>query len=214
MFSEGTKKQIEVQTINLLLMLLSVILLFTLLLILSVYLNALIITMQEVLADSIKGSIKQNIGNYNMEMKTDPSNLIAGRNAKILLRIGSINGDDLVDLPISIRISLDGQVITKTNPIVIPYGHYVYNYLFTKAGTYALNIDIINDYYSGQNITFTFPVTVNSPFPFFPYLNSSLTTGLLPAGVTIIISIVAIVIITYAAIHSSRKQKNLQRKKV
>jgi heme/copper-type cytochrome/quinol oxidase subunit 2 len=171
-------------------------------------------TMQEAFADSIKGSIKQNIGNYNMEMKTDPSNPIAGQNAKILLRIGSINGDDLVDLPILIRISFDGHNLTKTNPILVPYGHYVYNYVFAKSGTYALNVDINNDYYSGQNITFTFPINVNGPFLFFPYVNSPLSTGLMATGIIIIITIAVITIVIYAAIHFSRRQKNLQRTKI
>ncbi|MFL6394798.1 MAG: hypothetical protein ACJ708_09110 [Nitrososphaeraceae archaeon] len=168
--------------------------------------------MQEAFADSIKGSIKQNIGNYNLEMKPDPSNPIAGQNAKILLRIGSINGDDLVDLPILIRISLGGQDLTKTNPILVPYGHYAYNYIFPKSGTYALNVDINNDYYSGQNITFTFPVNVNGPFLFFPYINSSLSTGITVTGI-IIIAIAVSVIALYIATHL-RRQKNLQRTKV
>ena len=195
-------------------MLLNMLLLFSLLLISSIYLNATVMTMQEAFADSIKGSIKQNIGNYNMEMKTDPSNPIAGQNAKILLRIGSINGDDLVDLPILIRISFDGHNLTKTNPILVPYGHYVYNYVFAKSGTYALNVDINNDYYSGQNITFTFPINVNGPFLFFPYVNSPLSTGLMATGIIIIITIAVITIVIYAAIHFSRRQKNLQRTKI
>jgi hypothetical protein len=194
-------------------MLLSLLLLFLLLLITLIYLNAAVMTIQEAFADSIKGSIRQNIGNYNMEMKTDPSNPISGQNAKILLRIGSINGDDLVDLPILIRISLGGQDLTKTNPILVPYGHYAYNYIFPKSGTYALNVDINNDYYSGQNITFTFPVNVNGPFLFFPYINSSLSTGIMVTGI-IIIAIAVIVIVIYIATHLSRRQKNLQRTKV
>jgi hypothetical protein len=194
-------------------MLLSLLLLFLLLLIPLIYLNAAVMTIQEAFADSIKGSIRQNIGNYNMEMKTDPSNPISGQNAKILLRIGSINGDDLVDLPILIRISLGGQDLTKTNPILVPYGHYAYNYIFPKSGTYALNVDINNDYYSGQNITFTFPVNVNGPFLFFPYINSSLSTGITVTGI-IIIAIAVIVIVIYIATHLSRRQKNLQQTKV
>jgi hypothetical protein len=189
-------------------MLLSLLLLFSLLL-MPFCLNATVMTIQEAFADSIKGSIRQNIGNYNMEMKTDPSNPVAGQNAKILLRIGSINGDDLVDLPILIRISHDGQNLTKTNPILVPYGHYVYNYIFQKPDIYALNVDINNDYYSGQNITFTFPINVNSPFLFFPSVNLSSSSGITMAG--IIITTAVIVIVIYMVTHL-RRQKKLQTK--
>ena len=191
-------------------MILSLLLLFSLLSIPLIYLNTALMTIQEAFADSIKGSIRQDIGNYNMEMKTDPSYTIAGQNAKILLRVGSINGDDLVDLPILITISLDGQDLTKTNPILVPYGHYVYNYIFPKSGIYALNVDIINDYYSGQNITFTFPINVNSPFLFFPYINSLSPTVITVTGIIIIIIVALIVAAVYIVIHLSRRQKNFQ----
>ena len=176
-----------------------------------IYLKPTVMTIQEAFADSIKGSIRQNIGNYNMEMKTDPSNPVASQNAKILLRIGSINGDDLVDLPILIRISHDGHNLTKTNPILVPYGHYIYNYIFQKPGIYTLNVDINNDYYSGQNISFTFPVNVNGPFLFFPYINLSSSSGITVVG--IIIATAIIVIVIYIATRL-RRQKNLQRTKI
>ena len=176
-----------------------------------IYLKPTVMTIQEAFADSIKGSIRQNIGNYNMEMKTDPSNPVASQNAKILLRIGSINGDDLVDLPILIRISHDGHNLTKTTPILVPYGHYIYNYIFQKPGIYTLNVDINNDYYSGQNISFTFPVNVNGPFLFFPYVNLSSSSGITMVG--IIIATAIIVIVIYMATRL-RRQKNLQHTKI
>jgi hypothetical protein len=186
-------------------------LLISLLSISLIYLKPTVMTIQEAFADSIKGSIRQNIGNYNMEMKTDPSNPVASQNAKILLRIGSINGDDLVDLPILIRISHDGHNLTKTNPILVPYGHYIYNYIFQKPGIYTLNVDINNDYYSGQNISFTFPVNVNGPFLFFPYINLSSSSGITMVG--IIIATAIIVIVIYMATRL-RRQKNLQHTKI
>src|ERR687886_1972023 len=186
-------------------------LLISLLSISLIYLKPTVMTIQEAFADSIKGSIRQNIGNYNMEMKTDPSNPVASQNAKILLRIGSINGDDLVDLPILIRISQNGHNLTKTNPILVPYGHYTYNYIFQKPGIYTLNVDINNDYYSGQNITFTFPVNVNGPLLFFPFINLSSSSGITMAG--IIVTTAVIVIVIYMATRL-RRQKNLQHTKI
>jgi hypothetical protein len=186
-------------------------LLLSLLSISLIYIKPTVMTIQEAFADSIRGSIRQNIGNYNMEMKTDPSNPVASQNAKILLRIGSINGDDLVDLPILIRISHDGHNLTKTAPILVPYGHYIYNYIFQKPGIYTLNVDINNDYYSGQNISFTFPVNVNGPFLFFPYINLSSSSGITMVGIIIATTIIVIVICIATRL---RRQKNLQHTKI
>ena len=58
---------------------------------------ALIITpSHQVYADSLKSALKQRIGNYEVEMVTDPKSPVIGQNNRILLRFGSINGDDLI----------------------------------------------------------------------------------------------------------------------
>jgi hypothetical protein len=66
-------------------------------------------------------------------------------------------------VPISIRIVKEGAEIFRTNPIVVPYGHHNFEYTFPDPGTYALYVDL-NDYaYSGQTLTFTFPISTAGP---------------------------------------------------
>jgi hypothetical protein len=156
-------------------------------------------TQQLSYADSLKNSILQRIGNYNMEMKTDPVNPIAGQNTKILLRISSVDGEELVDLPIIIRIFKDGIELEKTHPILIPYGHNTYSYIFSEPGLYTLDI-VIDDYaYSGQDITFTFPISVSS----FSAANF---------GTYIIIAVIMIILIV-ALIFLKRRRNNKQGKR-
>ena len=120
-------------------------------------------------ADSLQNAIQQRIGNYDFQVKTDPKVPIAGQNTHILLRISSVNGDELVDLPIIITISKDGAKLQLSQPILVPYGHYTYDYIFRQPGLYTLDIDI-NDYsYSNQNITFTFPINVANSFTGYFY---------------------------------------------
>jgi len=102
-----------------------------------------------------------------------------------MFRISSVNGDDLVDLPIVIRLSKDGKELEHTNPILIPYGHYTYSQKFKQPGIYSLNIDINNDPYSNQNITFTFPIDISISFVGAFYSISSS----LPIILAIIISV-------------------------
>jgi hypothetical protein len=152
-------------------------------------------TQQLSYADSLKNSILQRIGNYNMEMKTDPVNPIAGQNTKILLRTSSVDGEELVDLPIIIRIFKDGIELEKTHPILIPYGHNTYSYIFSEAGLYTLDI-VIDDYtYSGQDITFTFPISVSS----FSAANF---------GTYIIIIAVIMIVLIVALIFLKRRRRN------
>jgi hypothetical protein len=161
---------------------------------------------QQAYADPLKNSIRQVIGNYNMEMRTDPKIPVAGQTTTVSLRISSVNGDDLVDLPIVIRISNGGNELERTNPILVPYGHYVYKYTFSDAGIYALDIDINDTGYSGQNIVFTFPINVSSSFAGYP-LSSVLP---LAAGIVISAVVTGIVVVIFL----NRRKKKARKKTV
>src|SRR5579875_3520983 len=118
------------------------------------------LTIHPAFADPIKNSFRQRIGNYQMEMATDPLRPLVGQPVKIMLRVATIDGQDLVDTPILIRILKDNNEVTRTNPILIPYGHYTYQYTFTSEATYAIDIDLNDTLGNGDTITFEFPVKV------------------------------------------------------
>jgi hypothetical protein len=117
--------------------------------------------------DLLQNAFDQRQGNYDFQLKTEPSKLVDHSPTKIILRVGSVDGTDIVDLPITLRIvDSDGNVLQKTNPILVTGGHFIYEYTFEKPGTYAVYADI-NDYsYSGQTLTFTFLLNVGSPYDF------------------------------------------------
>jgi hypothetical protein len=116
-------------------------------------------------ADPLKNAFQQRIGNYDVQMTTEPKSPVVGSPAKILIRIAGVNGDDLVDVPIALRLVKDGGEVQKTNQVV-PYGHYSHEYTFAQAGRYVLYLDL-NDYsYSGETLTFTFFVNVVGPFDY------------------------------------------------
>jgi hypothetical protein len=153
-----------------------------LLIIVSLITSSLLPHIQQARADPLKNSIRQVIGNYNMEMRMDPKIPVVGHATNISLRISSVNGDDLVDLPIVIKISNGGKELERTHPILVPYGHYIYKYTFSEAGVYALDIDINDTNYSGQDLVFTFPINVSTSFA--GYLMSSMLP--LVSGIVII----------------------------
>jgi hypothetical protein len=114
-------------------------------------------------ADPLQGAIKQRIGNYDLEMTTMPKPVAVGAPTTIMLRFSGVNGDDLVDVPVAVAISKDGNEIYLTNPTIVPYGHYSFNYTFSQSGGYALYVYLTDAAYSGQVLTFTFPVTAAGP---------------------------------------------------
>lgn len=125
-------------------------------------------------ADPLQGASKQRIGNYDFEMTTEPKSPAPGDPTTIMLRFAGVNGDDLVDVPITLRLFKDGVEIYRPNPIVVPYGHHNLQYTFQDAGRYVLYVDL-NDYaYSGETLTFTFLINVSGPADFI--------SGILPVA--------------------------------
>jgi hypothetical protein len=124
-------------------------------------------TSGHVFADLLQGASKQRIGNYDVEMTTEPkSPTVDGSPTNILIRIAGVNGDHPADVPIMMRMVKDGVVLQTTNPIIIPSGHYIHEFVFSEAGRYVLYVDL-NDYiYSGEVLTFTFFINVSGPFDY------------------------------------------------
>lgn len=125
-------------------------------------------TSGHVFADLLQGASKQRIGNYDVEMTTEPKSPTVGSSSptNILIRIAGVNGDHPADVPIMMRLVKDGVVLQTTNPIIVPYGHYIHEFTFAQAGRYVLYVDL-NDYiYSGEVLTFTFFINVSGPFDY------------------------------------------------
>jgi hypothetical protein len=138
-------------------------------------------------ADQLTNALQQRIGNYNIQMKMEPNIPIANETTKITLRIASVNGDEIVDLPVIIRITKDNVVLSNSTPIFIQYGHYTFSYKFPQAGIYAMNVVIQNDPSSNQDIIFTFPLNISDRFVgfFYSHSYSLLFIGALSIAITI-----------------------------
>ena len=122
-------------------------------------------TSGHVFGDLLQEGSKQRIGNYDVEITTEPkSPTVDGSATNILIRIAGVNGDHPADVPIMMRLVKDGIVLQTTNPIIIPSGHYIHEFTLSEAGRYVLYVDL-NDYiYSGEVLTFTFFINVSGPF--------------------------------------------------
>jgi len=117
------------------------------------------------LADSLQnGASKQRIGNYDVEMITDPKSPVVGSSTSVLIRISGVNGDHLVDVPMTIRIVKDGAEIQQTNQIIVPFGHYTHEFTFEQGGRYTVYVNIDDYMYSGEMLTFTFFINVAGTF--------------------------------------------------
>ena len=138
------------------------------LIVVSLVVALMLATSGHVFADLLQGGSKQRIGNYDVEMTTEPKSPTVGGSSptNILIRITGVNRDHPADVPIMMRLVKDGVVLQTTNPIIVPSGHYIHEFTFAQAGRYVLYVDL-NDYiYSGEVLTFTFFINVSGPFDY------------------------------------------------
>ena len=160
-------------------------------------------TTGHVFADLLQGGSKQRIGNYDVEMTTEPKSPTVGGSSSssssptnILIRIAGVNGDHPADVPIMMRLVKDGVVLQTTNPIIVPYGHYIHEFTFAQPGRYVLYVDL-NDYiYSGEVLSFTFFINVSGPFDY------------LYVAVPSAIVVVAVGIVSMLLFMKGKKKKN------
>jgi hypothetical protein len=131
---------------------------------------------REVFSDTLTGgALTQRIGNLDVELKTVPATPISGERTVIFLRIGSINGVDVTDQPINIKITKQGEEILKSETIIVPDGHYTYPYEFATPDIYGIIIEIeshvsvvekkssaLSWNTGSQSLQFTFPINVHS----------------------------------------------------
>src|SRR5919109_5211593 len=185
-----------------------------LLLMVSNLITVLAFPLPTVYSDSLigGGTLTQRIGNFDVELKTVPAKPLAGDNTQVFIRIGSINGDDVVDTPITIKVTKQGREIHRTNTIVVPYGHYSYSFNFAESGIYAIDILIKDKIYGTrplqpqqprqtQGILFIFPIDVHSKafFGFFDFQTMLTIT---------IVAIIVSSIIFYSMKKQGREKKS------
>ena len=127
------------------------------------------IIIQDVFAHQLFNSSGQKIGNYYVQVATDPEIPTTGQNTKIMMRVSSVDGTELSDVPISISITKNGQEIDKIPQIVVTGGHYELNYKFLEQGNYVFYIDVNDIYFTGKIITYIFNISTLSPFGYIFY---------------------------------------------
>src|SRR6185295_11840741 len=100
---------------------------------------------QIVSADMLTNSIRQRIGDYDIQINTVPAVPISGQDTHINIRISSVSNIPITDTPIVIRISDGKHELLETLPVFLSSGHYSYNYKFDRAGIFLVSVDILDN---------------------------------------------------------------------
>jgi hypothetical protein len=122
------------------------------------------------LADPLSNSLRQRIGDYDIQINTLPTDPISEKETIINIMITTVSNIPVTDTPIVIRISDENNELIRTQPILLSGGHYSYDYKFNISGIFLLSIDILDSLavgdsnHSNNELIFDFPIRVSEPF--------------------------------------------------
>jgi hypothetical protein len=125
--------------------------------------------LHDAFAHQLFNSSGQKIGNYYVQVATDPEIPTTGENTKIMMRVSSVDGTELSDVPISILITRNGQEIEKIPQIIVTEGHHELDYKFPEPGNYVFYVYLQDIYFSGETITYIFNISTLNPFGYIFY---------------------------------------------
>jgi hypothetical protein len=164
------------------------------------------------------GALSQRIGGFDVELKTEPAAPVAGERTSIFVRIGTIDGNDAIDTPITIRMAKQGDEVHKSNTVFVPNGHYTYTYNFAEPGVYGINILIQDPTAFGetrstsssfplssqsQSILFTFPVSVQSK-------SLLVFSGLQLALILTVVAAICAIVVFYLKAKRNHRERSYQ----
>ena len=139
-------------------------------------------------AHQLFNSSGEKIGNYYVQVATNPEIPTTGQPTTVMMRISSNDGTELSDVPISIEITKNGQEIDRIPQIVVTNGHYEFDYKFLEPGNYVFYVYVQDIYFSGETIRFTFNLSTLNPFGyiFFSLISFAVTAPFVVLGIIFI----------------------------
>jgi YtkA-like len=139
-------------------------------------------------AHQLFNSSGEKIGNYYVQVATNPEIPTTGQNTTIMMRISSNDGTELSDVPISIEITKNGQEIDRIPQIVVTNGHYEFDYKFLESGNYVFYVYLQDIYFSGNTIKYTFNLSTLNPFGyiFFSLISFAVAAPFVVLGTIVI----------------------------
>ncbi len=108
-----------------------------------VVLLSMIVINASLVEGHLTGGITKTVGNYRIQFGWFPDPPTPEEDVGLSFSIQDLEGNNLRNLRVSIKISLDNLVVYVVPPGVRPYGDFVVTYSFGIEGNYKVILEII-----------------------------------------------------------------------
>ena len=95
------------------------------------------------------------IGDYRIQIATQPEIPAVDEEIQVLLRIVDADFEELDQFTMGIRIFYDGEQIDAVMPNMYQNGHMEMDYIFEMSGNHVFRVDLYDVAADGQPLTYT-----------------------------------------------------------
>jgi len=137
---------------------------------------------------SLFNSAEQTLGNYRVQIATQPEFPQIGERSQILLRVTDQDGEEVERFTMGNRIFYNDEQIITWRPESFEGGHMEKNFIFEESGNHIFRIDLYDAAEDGGILTFTFNISTQSPFGYV-FIGAIAAGGIIFGGVVGIVFI-------------------------
>ena len=143
-------------------------------------------------AHSLFNSSEETLGEYRVQIATQPEFPQIGEKSEILIRITDTDYNEVDRFTMGMRIFFNEEQIDAVRPQSIDGAHFNTDFVFYDSGNHIFRVDLYDATDDGQLLTFTFNLSTQSPFGYI-FISAIAAGGIIFAGVIGIIFIPKII---------------------
>lgn len=120
-------------------------------------------------AHSLFNSSEQKIGNYRVQIATQPEIPTVGEKSQLLFRVLDNDENEVSKFRMGVRIYYNEVLVDTILPQYHESGHWETDYVFTSPGNHVFRVDLYDVGENGSIISYTFNVSTLNPFGYIFY---------------------------------------------
>jgi len=151
-----------------------------------------ITTTTDAYGHSLFNSAEETLGNYRVQIATQPEFPQIGERSQILIRVTDQNFEEVDRFTMGTRIFYNEDQIVTWRPELYNSGHMEKDFFFEESGNHIFRVDLYDLGKDGGTLTFTFNISTQSPFGYV-FIGAIAAGGLIFGGVMGIVFIPKIV---------------------
>ena len=139
-------------------------------------------------AHSLFNSSEETLGDYRVQIATQPEFPQIGEQAQVLLRITDADYNEVDRFTMGMRMFFNEEQIDAVRQQSINGAHFTTDFVFYDSGNHIFRVDLYDATDNGETLTFTFNISTQSPFGYI-FISAIAAGGIIFAGVIGIIFI-------------------------